>query len=58
MAQRRHCSVCGRRAAEETLQKSGGLCWRCAHPGVLATCMLVVAAISAVVLVVILKYAR
>jgi hypothetical protein len=55
MAERRHCPICGKRAAQEVLQERGGLCWRCAHPGLVATFVLA-AVTMVVVLIVILKY--
>ena len=53
MAQRRRCSVCGKRAAEGDFKRSGGLCWRCAHPGFVAACMFVAVVASVVVMAIV-----
>jgi hypothetical protein len=58
MAGRRRCSVCGKRATVGILERCGGLCWRCAHPGFWAACtfIAVVASVAVVAIVTHLKH--
>ena len=55
MAEHGHCAVCGKRTRARTLDRHGGLCWNCAHPGFWLMTLLIAAAIGTVVLVVVLK---
>jgi hypothetical protein len=58
MAERRRCSVCGKAAGEWILEKSGGLCWKCSHPGFLATCLFAAVAAAVTVLAIVTHVSR
>ena len=55
MAARGRCAVCRRRTRKWLLEKTGGLCWGCAHPGFWFMTLLIAATIGVILLAVIMR---